>query len=142
MSAKDTIRILKYRIDDYDQVISLWQSVGLIMSRSNSPQGLARLIKRGADLFLVAYAGDRIIGTIMGRFDGRRGWINHLAVAPDRQNCGLGTLLVRRVEERLKLKSCDKVNLLIEPANASVQSFYEKLGYTRDDLIFMEKWLA
>src|SRR3546814_13845060 len=45
-------------------------------------------------------------------------------------------------ERRLAAIGCDKVNLLIEPDNAGVERFYRRLGYDRDELIFMEKWLA
>ncbi len=48
---------------------------------------------------------------------------------------------MQELEHRLQEKGCAKVNLLIEPANASVQAFYQRLGYQRDELIFMEKWL-
>lgn len=45
------------------------------------------------------------------------------------------------LEQRLAALGCDKVNLLIEPENGAVQSFYRKLGFSRDELIFMEKWM-
>jgi ribosomal protein S18 acetylase RimI-like enzyme len=77
----------------------------------------------------------------MGCYDGRRGWINHLAVAAAWRGDGIGRRLVAEVERRLRAKGCAKMNLLIEPANVAVQGFYERLGYARDDLIFMEKWL-
>jgi ribosomal protein S18 acetylase RimI-like enzyme len=136
------VQIREFQVDDYPQVIALWEMVGLRISRSDNLQGLRRKLERDADLFLVAEEDDRIVGVIMGCFDGRRGWMNHLAVAPEQQNTGVGSLLVGLVEERLKAKGCEKVNLLIEPANASVQGFYDRLGYARDDLIFMEKWLS
>jgi ribosomal protein S18 acetylase RimI-like enzyme len=136
------MQIREFRIEDSHEVMVLWQQAGLIISRSDTPEGLRRKLERDAELFLVAQENDRIIGVVMGCFDGRRGWINHLAVAPDKQRTGLGSLLVKQVEERLKAKSCEKVNLLIEPANGVVQGFYERLGYVRDDLIFMEKWLS
>jgi ribosomal protein S18 acetylase RimI-like enzyme len=135
------MQIREFREDDYPEVMALWQSAGLIISRSDSPEGLRKKIERDAELFLVVQDNNRIIGVVMGCFDGRRGWINHLAVAPDQQRAGLGSILVKQVEERLKAKGCEKVNLLIEPANGDVQGFYEHLGYIRDDLIFMEKWL-
>ena len=78
----------------------------------------------------------------MGSYDGRRGWVNHLAVAPERQGQGLGAAIMAELERRLVTKGCEKVNLLIEPDNAGVQAFYEKLSYSRDPLIFMEKWLT
>jgi ribosomal protein S18 acetylase RimI-like enzyme len=136
------MRIREYREDDYPEVLALWQTAGLIISRSDSPEGLHKKLERDADLFLVAQENERIIGVIMGCFDGRRGWINHLAVAPDRQAAGLGSILVKQVEDCLKAKGSEKVNLLIEPSNGGVQGFYQRLGYARDDLIFMEKWLS
>jgi ribosomal protein S18 acetylase RimI-like enzyme len=77
----------------------------------------------------------------MGIWDGRRGWINRLAVDPARRRSGLGRGLLALVEERLRERGCDKVNLLIEPDNAAVTDFYAAAGYSRDPLIFMEKLL-
>jgi ribosomal protein S18 acetylase RimI-like enzyme len=45
-------------------------------------------------------------------------------------------------DSRLLAKGRTKVNLLIQPANKGVQAFYERLGYNRDELIFMEKRLT
>jgi ribosomal protein S18 acetylase RimI-like enzyme len=135
------MQIREFKIDDYAQVLALWRTGGLVISRSDSQEGLRRQLERDADLFLVAQENNRIVGVIMGRWDGRRGWINHLAVAPDQQGKGLGSLLVNQVEDRLKAKGCEKINLLIEASNSSVPEFYERLGYARDNLIFMEKWL-
>ncbi len=129
-------------MDDYEQVVALWQAAGLKIGRSESREGLRKKLERDADLFLVAQQDDRIVGTVLGSYDGRRGWINRLAVAPDHRGQGLGSLLVAQVEEGLKARGCGKVNLFIEPTNAQVQGFYERLGYTADELIFMEKWLA
>jgi ribosomal protein S18 acetylase RimI-like enzyme len=48
---------------------------------------------------------------------------------------------MQEVEHRLHQKGCAKVNLTVRPANAAVQAFYQRLGYQRDEMIFMEKWL-
>jgi len=136
------MQIREFQISDYAQVKALWRTGGLIIGRSDSQRGLRQKLERDADLFLVAQENNRIVGVVMGCWDGRRGWINRLAVAPDQQGKGLGSLLVTEVEKRLKAKGCEKVNLLIEATNSGVQEFYETLGYTRDDLIFMEKWLV
>ena len=136
------IQFREFQLADYSQVIALWRRVGLIVGRSDSPESLRKKLERDPDLFLVAQEGDRIVGVIVGSYDGRRGWINHLAVAPEHQSAGLGSMLVNQVEERLRPKGCEKVNLLIEPTNERIQGFYEQLGYARDELIFMEKWLS
>jgi ribosomal protein S18 acetylase RimI-like enzyme len=133
--------VRNFQIEDYDAVVALWAQAGLILSLSDSREGIRRKLERDADLFLVAIDGESIVGAVMGCYDGRRGWINHIAVAPNYKGQGLGTQLVQEVERRLREKGCDKVNLLIEPTNAAVQEFYQRLGYQRDELIFMEKWL-
>jgi len=135
------MKIRQFQLDDYSQVIALWQATGLEVGRSDSLPALRHKLEFDADLLLVAEEGGRIVGVVMGGYDGRRGWIYHLAVAPERQRTGLGRSLMDRVEKRFKTKGCAKINLLIEPRNARVQGFYERLGYTRDDLIFMEKWI-
>lgn len=135
------MKIREFKTDDYSQVIALWETSGLYTGRSDSLESLRTQLKRDADLFLVAEEDGRIIGVVLGRYDGRRGWLNHLAVAPEYRRKRLGSRLVSQLEERLKAKGCEKVNLLIEASNSGVQGFYQQLGYSRDDLIFMEKWL-
>jgi ribosomal protein S18 acetylase RimI-like enzyme len=132
----------EFKMSDYPQVYALWQRAGLVMSRSDTKEALQKQLKRDADLFLVAEENKLIVGVVLGRWEGRRGWINRLAVAPEQQHKRLGSLLVAQVEERLKAKGCEKVNLLIDASNSNVQEFYRKLGYNNDDLIFMEKWLV
>ena len=136
------MQIREYKPGDYKQVFALWQNSGLIMSRSDSKESLSRQLKRDPELFLVAEDNNSITGVVLGRWEGRRGWINRLAVAPEQRNKKLGSKLVKEVEDRLKAKGCEKVNLLIDAGNAGVQDFYRKLGYNNDDLIFMEKWLV
>ncbi|PZW29390.1 ribosomal protein S18 acetylase RimI-like enzyme [Thermosporothrix hazakensis] len=135
------MHIRGFRLQDYDAVVALWKECGLLLSASDTPEGMARKLERDADLFLVVEEEHRLLGVIMGCYDGRRGWINHLAVAPAAQGRGIGSILLQEVEQRLLAKGCDKVNLLIEPENADVQQFYLRAGYQRDELIFMEKWL-
>jgi ribosomal protein S18 acetylase RimI-like enzyme len=89
----------------------------------------------------VADSQGRLAGSIMGAYDGRRGWIGRLCIQPGTRRAGLATRLVREVEKRLAVRGCDKVNLLIEPGNRAVISFYQRLGYAVDDLVFMERWL-
>jgi ribosomal protein S18 acetylase RimI-like enzyme len=117
------MKIRQYKSGDHPQVLALWQSSGLVTGRSDTRDSLQKQMKRDPDLFLVAEEDGRIIGVIMGRWEGRRGWINRLAVVPEYRNNELGSKLVEEVEERLKTKGCEKVNLLIDGGNASVQDF-------------------
>ena len=128
-------------MSDYSQVINLWKISGLEVGRSDTNEGIQQKLERDADLFLIAEEGDIIIGVIMGSYDGRRGWINHLAVMPNYRHTGIGSSLVGKVEGYLKAKGCLKINLFVKPYTSNVQEFYKLLGYNRADIIFMEKWI-
>jgi hypothetical protein len=83
-----------------------------------------------------------VAGTVFGGYDGMRGWIHRLATRPDWRGRGIAAALVTELERRLAALGCPKVNLLISPGNTGVASFYATLGYRRDALVFMEKWLV
>ncbi len=127
---------------DFDAVTALWEAAGLHLNRSDARAGIQRKIERDNDLFLVAIDGDVIVGALMGSYDGRRGGINHLAVAASHRHQGIGHQLMQEVERRLLARGCDKVNLMVTTTNAAVQSFYEQQAYRRRDMILLEKWLV
>ncbi|WKB36245.1 GNAT family acetyltransferase [Terrilactibacillus sp. S3-3] len=131
----------EFRLDDFDAVIHLWTKAGLLLSRSDTMAGIMNKLKRDPELFFVLEKTNQIIGVVMGSYDGRRGWVNHLAVDPDYQGQRLGQKIMNELESRFKQAGCEKVNLLIEQNNEKVQGFYEKQGFKRDELIYMEKWI-
>ena len=104
---------------------------------SDTPSEIAKKLARDPDLFLVAEVDDRLIGTVIGGFDGRRGFIYHLAVAaPFRQN-GIASRLMREIESRLRAKGCLRSYLLVRPDNLDAQGFYAKAGWNGlDDVVF------
>jgi ribosomal protein S18 acetylase RimI-like enzyme len=92
-------------------------------------------------LFLVAESSGLLVGTVMGAYDGRRGWVYHLAVEPRMQSDGIGRMLMDAVERRMQRLGIAKVNLQIRPDNLHVIEFYRHLGYDDDHLTSMSKWL-
>lgn len=135
------MQIRTFTLSDYETVIDLWLRAGLQLSRSDSREGISRKLERDAELFLVGESDGRIIAAVMGCYDGRRAWVNHLAVDPDYQGQQAGGEMMAELERRLKRLGCEKINLHIAKDNERVQGFYEKLGFNRDELIFMEKWI-
>lgn len=134
--------VRSYRPEDFAAIVALWRACDLHPSRSDTALSLERKLERDPDLFLVVEEEGRIVGSIIGSYDGRRGWINRLAVAPELRGRAMGRALVETVERRLAERGCDKVNLLVEPDNRRVVDYYDRLGYRTDELVFMEKWLA
>ena len=135
------MEIREFRIADYEDVIALWDRAGLLRSKSDERREIEKKLERDPDLFLVGIDGGAIVAAVIGGYDGRRGWVYHLAVEPELHSTGCGALLLKELESRLSKKGCIKVNLLIDTDNAEVMGFYRKRGYATDNLIFMEKWL-
>ena len=96
---------------------------------------------RDPDLFLVAVDDDRVIGTVMGGYDGHRGWIYSMAVDERERHRGVGSVLMDEIEEALRALGCLKVNLQVVPSNSGVVNFYERLGFSVEDRISMGKRL-
>ncbi len=90
----------------------------------------------------VAASGDEVVGSVMVGYDGRRGWINYLAVLPTCRRRGIGTALMAIAEGHLKELGCPKVNLQVRESNSEVLSFYVALGYMDDHVISMGKRLT
>lgn len=130
-----------FQMDDYPSVVALWREAGLDVGRSDTPEAIAHRLQRDPELFVVGEHEGSVVAAVLGCYDGRRGWINRLAVAPGHQGKSWGAAIVAELEARLRAAGCIKANLLIEHNNASVQNFYGRQGYVADPLIFMEKWL-
>ncbi|CAM5796449.1 GNAT family acetyltransferase [Brevibacillus borstelensis] len=133
--------IRSFQMTDYEAVVELWMRAGLTPSPSDSREAIEKKLQRDPELFLVATEQDQLIGAVMGAFDGRRGWVYHLAVDPQCQGKQIGRLLMNELEERMRAVGCDKMNLLVAQDNVRVGAFYQKLGFTRDDVFFMGKWI-
>jgi ribosomal protein S18 acetylase RimI-like enzyme len=116
---------------DYEAAVHLWQTAGpgVHLSRSDAPAELRKKLTRDPDLFLVAEAGGRLVGTVLGGFDGRRGMVYHLAVDPAHRGQGLGRALMAELEARLRARGCVKCYLMVDPDNAAVVDFYRQLGW-------------
>lgn len=117
--------------EDYDALVALWREAAL-SHRPNGRDCLERIAHEVAGttaIFLVAESKERIIGAILGTHDGRKGWINRLAVVPSHQQQGVGTALVAAVEKQLSELGIEIVACLIEEWNKDSAVFFGKLGY-------------
>jgi tRNA (guanine37-N1)-methyltransferase len=129
---------------DYDAVYALWQASrpGVALRPSDERDEIARKLARDPELFIVAASGRRIVGAVMGGWDGRRGHVYHLAVAPGWRGKGLGTALMSELEERFRLKGCLRMNLLVAEGAESAADWYEHMGWVRTGATAMAKDVA
>ncbi len=138
------LEIREFRIEDYDRVMALWAEGGLPLKPQgrDSRENIARQIGLSNVRFLVAEdgAGGRVIGTVLATHDGRKGWINRLAVDAGLRKKGIGARLVRAAESWLESQGMDILACLIEDDNAVSMAVFEKLGYKKHpEIIYFAK---
>ena len=127
---------------DESAVVALWSEVLPDRAPHNDPlTAIRKKLAVDRDLFFVAVVDGQVAGTVMGGYDGHRGWIYSVAVAPSQQRRGIGRALIERLEEELSARGCLKVNLQVRACNEGVVAFYKKLGYSVEERISMGKRL-
>ncbi|MFH0917308.1 MAG: GNAT family N-acetyltransferase [bacterium] len=128
------ITIRDLQLEDYEAVLRLWTEAGL----SFRPQGrdrrdrVAAELRGGTAVFLLAEADGKLVGAVLGTHDGRKAWINRLAVAPAFRRRGTARLLVAEVEVRMAALGLDITAALIESPNQASLRFFQEIGYIHD----------
>jgi ribosomal protein S18 acetylase RimI-like enzyme len=135
------IQIRSFQPADETAVVALWQQCGLTRPWNDPHADIARKLTEQPELFLVGTLGHEVIASAMVGFDGHRGWVYYLAVAPRYRRQSYGRALMQEAERLLTERGCPKLNLLVRSANAEVLEFYRKLGYVRDETVSLGKRL-
>ncbi len=133
------VQIRSFEDQDTEKVVSLWRECQLVVPWNDPHKDILRKTQVARELFLVGTLNGEIVATIMGGYEGHRGWINYLAVSPSHQRKGYGQDLVRTLEALLLQRGCPKINLQIRHGNDAVQAFYESLGFADDKAMSMGK---
>lgn len=135
------VRLRDFTWDDWPQVLALWRSAGpgIHLGRSDSSAEILKKWKHDPDLFLLAESEGEVIGAVLGGYDGRRGIVYHLAVAPGRRRQGIGRALMGELERRMAAGGCVKSYLLATPDNPDAVAFYRRLGWDVMDMVLMGK---
>ena len=127
-----THRIRECRHEDCPAVLDLWRQAEAIPSGTDTLEELRRLVDENTGLFLVAEEAGRLVGTIIGGWDGWRGNIYRLAVLPDSRRRGVAGSLVAEVESRLRVKGASRVTALVVRSEDHAMGFWEAAGYDHD----------
>jgi len=113
-------------------VLDLWRQAEAIPSRTDTLEELQRLVDENTGLFLVAEEGSRLIGTIIGGWDGWRANMYRLAVSPEFRRRGVAGSLVAEVERRLRAKGASRVTALVVKSEDHAMAFWEAAGHEHD----------
>jgi ribosomal protein S18 acetylase RimI-like enzyme len=141
--------IKSYHPDNQEAVIALWQSCNLVVAWNDPVKDIQRKLLVDPDLFLIGEISGgiasgmsgEIVATVMGGYEGHRGWINYLAVSPEHQRKGYARAMMEQVEGLIQNKGCPKINLQVRSSNADVIKFYQAIGYDVENAVGLGKRL-
>src|SRR3989442_377392 len=135
------MKIRKYEPQDEQAVVALWQECGLTRPWNDPRRDIARKLTVQPELFLVGTFEGAVISTAMVGFDGHRGWVYYLAVAPKYRGKSFGRMLMQEAERLLIERGCPKLNLQVRSSNPEAVEFYRSLGYTQDEVVSLGRRL-
>lgn len=128
-------------LDDIPELVALWEACGLTRPW-NDPQRDARLAIEGATSAILGLReAQALVASVMVGFDGHRGWVYYLAVAPERRREGRGRLLMAAAEAWLRARSAPKLQLMVRTGNAEALGFYEALGLEVQEVVTLGRFL-
>ena len=133
------VDVLPFEPGDYEQVMALWRATeGLTLREVDSRDAILAYVGRNPGLSFVARDGDVLAGAVLAGTDGRRGYLQHLAVAPPYRGRGVGRALAERVVEALSAAGIAKCHLMVREGNEAAKAFREHIGWmARDDISVM-----
>lgn len=118
-------------IADYEELIELWQKSGLSYRPNgrDSRSAIEQEMKRQETCFIGMFDGVKMIGSVIGSSDGRKGWINRLAIDPEYRRRGLAGKLIAECEKFLEDLGLKVIAALIEGENTASFAAFAKAGY-------------
>ena len=136
--ADESLIARPFEEEDTQAVMTLWQVESSDGPPWNEPSAvIRRKLKVQRDLFLVGELSGEVVATVLAGYDGVRGWVHNLVVAPEHRRNGFGGRMMAAAEEGLRALGCPKINLQVRSTNAEVTRFYESIGYSVEDRISM-----
>ena len=114
---------------DVDAVLALWRDADAEPTHTDDAAGLAMLLERDADALIVAVDDDRLIGSVIAGWDGWRGSIYRLVVAPSHRRAGLGRRLLGAAEERLGRGGARRSQAIVVETDQQATSFWRASGW-------------
>lgn len=135
----DRLEIRPVEAADTDAVVALWRDVFPEYDDPARPQrdpraNIARKLAFGDGLFWLLELDGRVLGTAMAGYDGHRGWIYSIGVAPSVRRHGYGKVLLVHALDALRARGCPKVNLQVLRGNDGGMKFWQAAGFAPDNV--------
>lgn len=126
---------------DRGRVIGLWQAAGLTRPWNDPVADFDRAFGAAHATVLIATRNDELVGTVMVGEDGHRGWVYYLASDPAARRSGIGRALMDAAEDWLKTRKCPKIQFMVREDNDDALGFYRALGYERQAVTTLGRFL-
>ena len=129
-------------VEDYERIVAVWERSGLPvrLKGRDSPEQVNRQMAAEPDYFFGLEMDRELVAVVVVSDDGRKGWINRLAVLPEYRRRGLAQAVIREAERRLADRGIDIVAALIEDYNASSLKLFQEAGYVlHKDIYYLSK---
>lgn len=127
-----SVEIRKATTQDVEAVLTFWEHAGGPTALVDEADDVRRLIATPASSLLIADDNGELVGSVVAGWDGWRGNLYRVAVAPQRRGHGLGTRLVRAAEAALVANGCPRVTALVHLELGDAAPFWKKVGYAHD----------
>lgn len=126
---------------DTEALVALWEVCGLTRPWNDPRADIAQALDTPTSEILVYRDADQIVASAMVGFDGHRGWVYYLAVAPERRGSGFGKAVMDACEAWLRERGSPKIQFMVRDDNGSALGFYERLGYERQAVVTLGRRL-
>jgi ribosomal protein S18 acetylase RimI-like enzyme len=133
---QENVHIRRLDLDDYDELLALWQRAGLHSLKPqgrDSRQALAQQLASGVQTILGLEVDGCLVGAVVATRDSRKGWINRLVVDPACRRRNYGGQLVAAAEEVLHAQGMRVIAALVERDNHASLTLFRKAGYVEGD---------
>tara|TARA_R110000824_G_scaffold209_15_gene1089 strand:- start:12940 stop:13371 length:432 start_codon:yes stop_codon:yes gene_type:complete len=136
------MRVSSASESDMDDVIALWEACDLTRPWNDPVADYRLALANDTSAILLAHRQGALVASIMAGFDGHRGWVYYLAVAPDCQKRGLGKKMMEAAEKWLRECDAPKIQLMVRDDNEAAIGFYKALGYELQPVVTIGRKLT
>ena len=128
-------------IEEYDEILELWDRCDITYRPDgrDSREHVASELNESPEYWIAAYEDGDLVGIVVGSDDGRKGWVNRLAVHPRYRREGIASSLLEALESAFEDNGLRVFAALIEDNNDRSQAFFEAFEYDDSSIVYYSK---
>jgi ribosomal protein S18 acetylase RimI-like enzyme len=130
-------------LEDYERIMALWRRSGITSLKPrgrDSPEMFARQLRECTQEVIGVEVEGELVGVVVATHDGRKGWINRLAVDPAHRRQGWGARLIAAAEQKLRSRGIQIIAVLVEESNSASLALFQQQGYSlARDILYLSK---